>query len=1346
MLQCKKKILFRIQLLFGIVLSNCIIVIAQTATGNNITIDNGLINNEVTAIHQDAYGFLWFGTRGGLNRYNGYDITTLRSTPLSSNNLSNQAVEVIAEYKNTLWIGNKIGGLNRYDILSDSITHYNATDLIKIQEIKSLLVDDNGDLFIGALHGLYILSKGKFTVVDKSLSISALAKDKQGRIWVGTNYGFYQYNPVSKKIDLVDLGDTKFFVTSIAIDKQSQNLYLGSWKNGLIKYTISSKTFKKYLDTSLQNSVAINNTYRVFIDKDEQVWVGTWGAGLRKFDITKERFENFAIKPLNVFNKDYDIVLSIMQDKSGIIWIGTDGGGVCKIDPYRKKFNAISSFGVDNASSGNTHVSAIYEGKNGGLWLGTRGGGLSFSMDKKNFTRKDIVGNTIRTICFFENNNDLWVGTGDGLAIFKDYERNGKTILVKKLKDDTTTISGPKVSAIVKDKNGIIWVGTQENALNRVVGFKGDMPIFKRYPEKIGVAGAIQNDRVSCMLVDRKNHLWVGTYDGLHLYNRQKDNFELVSATSYGTRLSNSTILTMAEDSYGNIWIGTQQGLNKVSFTSSGKIEIKSYFQTAGFPNDYIHAILIDSENNVWMSTNRGITKFIESSNSFRNFDTRDGVGSNAFSENSSFLKSNGEMLFGGINGITYFFPDSIRLNNYVSPVYITNLQVNNKDVGVGKVIKNDIILSKAVFLTDKIEISYKENIITLGYASLDYHAPDKNQYQYILEGFDEKWVDAGSNRTVTYTSLPSGTYTFKVKGSNSDQIWGNNIATIQITILPPPWKTWWAYTIYFLIIGGLLWLSRYMKLNRINLKNKLEIANINYQKEKEIADVKNKFFANISHEFRTPLTLMIGPLEDLIEDDKLNSAVKETVHKIQNQAKRLLSLINQLLDFHKAETNALKLNASYNDIAKMLKFIHATFDEEANRKGIHFTFSTNKKEIYLSIDKEKVESIMYNLLSNAFKFTPSGGEIKLSVMQIEGSDNVCEIVVADTGKGITAEDKAKVFDRFYQVTQAEPGKYVGTGIGLAFVKDLVELHNGEIELADNQPQGSIFKIKLPLSEQNASTGKIVETDDAEDDIILNDEEEAESKELPIVLIIEDNDDLNQYLCKTIGKFYNVITAKDGKEGLEKAFKAIPDLVVSDVMMPEMDGYAFCQTLKNDNRTSHIPVILLTAKSDDSSHIEGIKLGADVYLGKPFKPALLLSHIKNIISSRKKLKELFTQKLSLGPSEVEVSSFDEEFIKNAIRYVEENIEKDEFLIDELANKLNMSRSTFYRKLKALTGMSGSDFIRLIKLKRSAQLLKTGEYTVSMAAYSSGFNDLKNFRKTFQKQFGVTPSEYMKQKD
>lgn len=1319
------------------------LVSAQINAENNITIDDGLINNEVTAIHQDKYGFMWFGTRGGLNKYNGYDFNTIRSKPSSTNNLTNQAVEAIAEYKNILWIGNKAGGLNSYDFLTDSIQHYTPPKTVKIQEIKALLANEDGTLFIGAIHGLYTFKNGKFKIVNDKTSVYAIAKDAKGQIWVGSGAGLSKYDAKGNKLITIHIDPKAFDVTSIAVNNKAHTLYLGTWNKGLISYDTENHTIERFLPDGKQGSLSKKETYRVFLDRTNNLWVGTWGGGLNKFNQKTKRFEQIRIKPFNVFSKDYDIILSITQDSTGILWVGTDGGGICKIDPYRKKFKTISNYDDGKPIMDNMHITAIFQDNTGGLWLGAKGGSLSYSSNKKNFIKKDIDVKITGINTFFQNNNDLWIGTANGILILKNDRNTQNAQLFTRIINDQQTLSGPKVTAIVKDKKGIIWVGTQEHGLNRIVSYQGDKPIFKHYLEEVGVPGAIQNSRISCMLVDKSNRLWVGTYDGLHLYNREKDNFELIKRNvKEENGLSNNTILSMAEDSYGNIWIGTQQGLNKLSFNENGKIKIDSYYQNQGFPNDYIHAVLVDKENNVWMSTNMGITKFNVHQNNFRNFDIRDGVSSNTFSENASFMNDDGEMFFGGISGVTYFYPDSIYLNHSKPSIYITDLQINNQDVGVGKVITHEKILSKPLYLTKNITLSYKEDIISITYAALDYHASDKNQYQYKLEGFDDKWVDAGKKRTVTYTNLPSGTYTFKVKASNSDQIWSNSVATIQLEILPPPWKTWWAYSIYAILILSLLWLSRYLTLNRIYLQNRLEIANLNYEKEHEIAEIKSKVFTNISHEFRTPLTLIMGPLEDLSEDEKIDTSVKRVINKVQNQSKRLLSLVNQLLDFNKAEANSLRLNASYQEVVSLSKSIANSFEDEAYRKQINFTFKSNSKEINLWVDKDKLESIEYNLLSNAFKFTPNGGEISFEVNFVNGNKPTCEIIVADTGKGVKEEDKVRIFDRFYQAAQAEPGKYVGTGIGLAFVKDLVELHNGTIILQDHHPQGTLFKIEIPAEEISYQDGEIVEEVKALNDF---EEEEPEIAEAPILLVVEDNEELNQYLCKTLSKIGEVISAKDGKEGVEKAFQTIPDLVVSDVMMPEMNGYELCKTLKEDNRTSHIPIILLTAKSDDVSHIQGMKSGADNYLAKPFKPGILVSHVKNLIKSRKKLKELFTHHLKLEPSEVEVTSFDEEFIKNAIRFIEENMVKDEFSIDELANQLNMSRSTFYRKLKALTGMSGSDFIRLIKLKRSAQLLKSGEYTVSMAAYDAGFNDLKHFRKSFQKQFGTTPSEYMKQR-
>jgi signal transduction histidine kinase/ligand-binding sensor domain-containing protein/DNA-binding response OmpR family regulator len=1345
--QCKSRYNFIITLFIVAFCTFFVSAYPQTTKENNITIDDGLINNEVTAIHQDKYGFIWFATRGGLNKYDGYEFKTISSAPNSFNSFSNQAVEVIAESNDILWIGNKTGGLSKYDIRTTAIRHYNPPNNIKIQEIRTLLVSHSGDLFIGSLHGLYILRNEHFIAVDNSLTVSALVQDSTGTIWVGSVYGLYKYNTQKNKLDSISIGEKRFEITSLAIDNPSKTIFIGTWGNGFVKYNMADKTYKQYFANPVPGGLTSNNTYRIMIDRNRKIWVGTWGGGLLNFDVASEKFIPVVIKPFNVYNNDYDIILSIMQDNSGILWIGTDGAGICKVDPYRKKFNIINNDEIDKPVLTNTHITAVYEDKNGLLWLGGKNGAISYSQNKKNFTQLATSINPIRINTFFENNNDLWVGTGNGIFIYRNHDYKTNPIQVKKIANDTTSLSGPKVTAIVKDKTGTIWVGTQEHGLNKIIAYNNGIPVFKRYPEKVGVAGALQNDRVSCMLVDKQNRLWVGTYDGLHLYNRDKDNFKVfIHDNKADQSLSSNSILSLTEDGYGNIWAGTQQGLNELTFLDNGKLEIKNFYQCAGFPNDYVHAVLVDNDNNIWMSTNKGITKYNIRTKNFRNFDIRDGVSSNTFSENVAYLQSDGEMYFGSINGVTYFYPDSIFLNHYKPKVYITNLQINNQDVVVGSKIKNHEVISNAIFLTSAIKLNYKENILTISFAALDYHASDKNQYQYKLEGFDENWVDAGNRRTVTYTNLPSGNYVFKVKASNSDQIWNDAPTQLHIGISPPPWKTWWAYLIYFLILSGLLWFSRYITIKRIYLQNSLEIANLNYAKEHEIAEIKSKFFTNISHEFRTPLTLMIGPLQDLANDEQLSSSVKEVIRKIQNQSKRLLSLVNQLLDFHKAETKALKLDAAYHDIIALSKYITASFEEEAKRKQIRFEFQSNKNKLFVLIDKDKIESIIYNLLSNAFKFTPTGGYILFQINYMPTPSPTCEIIVSDTGKGVSAEDKGKIFDRFYQVSQAEPGKYLGTGIGLAFVKDLVELHKGTIQLEDNLPQGSIFKINFPAKTIDPPEDEEDATVESVDDEFNLEEAEEEQNDLPIILVVEDNDELNQYLCKVLSKCGEVIAAKDGKEGLEKAFQTIPDIVVSDIMMPEVDGYTLCKTLKEDNRTSHIPIILLTAKSDDTSHIEGIQLGADSYLSKPFNPAILNSHVKNLIKSRKKLKELFAKRLNIEPTDVEVDSFDETFIKNAISFVEENIEEEEFSIDNLAVKLNMSRSTFYRKLKALTGMSGADFIRTIRLKRSAQLLKTGEYTVSMAAYSSGFNDLKNFRKSFQKQFGVTPSEYMKHRD
>ncbi|TKB99079.1 hybrid sensor histidine kinase/response regulator transcription factor [Pedobacter cryophilus] len=1326
---------------------------AQENINSYLSIDNGLVNNEITTIKQDKYGFLWFGTRGGLNKYDGYNLKLLRNKPSSTNNLSSQAVEAMFAGKECLWIGTKTGGLNKYNFLKDSITSYVIPNVVGVLDVFSLYETFNGDVYIGTSKGFYYLNhKNKgFKQIDKSI-VNDIAADDLGGIWTATTDGLRHYNSLNKLIFETKFDFKVVTLTSLSIDKLKNTLYVGTWGKGLIAFNYADKSFKRFVyDSKNNNSLSINNTYRVLFDKSGNLWVGTWGGGLNKFNPITQKFTRYSFSSADNLNYINKIILSIEEDRSGVIWFGTEGG-IYRINPQKKKFNNITNQNNNPKSLINTHIVSILKDSNKALWVGTKDGGLEYSADGKSFEKVNLpsVSNDIfRVNTVYQNQNKLWIGSVNGLFIIDGLKPTDKANHFVSTNNETS-LSGNKITSIIKDKNGVIWLGTQENGLNRVIGYKenGD-PLFKRYPLS-SLPGKLQSERITSIFNDKSGKLWIGTFNGLHLYNRKNDSFiSFKHQINDSLSISNSIVISIAQDQKGDIWVGTPNGLNKI-IEKSGKITFKNYFANDNFPNDYIHAILPDKKSRIWISTNKGITCLNTINEEFKNYDIRDGLLSNAFAENAAYADPSGVLYFGGIKGITYFHPDSIKINKVLPPVYFTNILINNNSVSVGEEVKGSAPLTQALFATKNITLNYKQDFLSLAFAALDYHASDKNQYSYRLKGFEDNWVNAGRRRSVTYTNLPPGDYTLEVKASNSDNIWNSKGAQLEITVLPPPWKTWWAYLIYISIFLFLLWLSRSIGLGRVMLKNKLEMANISLKREREITDIKSKLFTNISHEFRTPLTLMIGPLDDLSRNQELNNGVKKTVTNVQDQAKRLLNLVTQLLDFQKAESDQLTLNETKSNIVSFSREIFSSFSNEAKRRDIKFHFSASDKQITIDFDEEKMTIVLYNLLSNAFKFSPKGGTVKLNVETVLHQElPYCKLIVSDTGKGISESEMDKIFDRYYQVAKAEAGKFAGTGIGLAFTKDLVLLHKGTITVESEQNKGSQFCILLPLKSNyiiNNATEAITKPDELfiepEEELAIENSDLSDTEKL-IVLVVEDNLEVNDYLVSILKPNYQTICAFNGDEGLVKAFETIPDIVISDVMMPKMDGYEFCHKLKADQRTSHIPVILLTAQSDSSAQIKGINEGADVYLSKPFNPQVLQSHIKNILESRKKLKELFTQKVNLGPSAIQITPFEGEFIKKIITKIEENLTNSEFQTDDLADELNMSRSTFYRKLKAITDMSGSEFIRFIRIERSAQLIQSGEFTIKQIAYEVGFNDAKHFRKCFSKQFNMTPSEYLK---
>lgn len=1342
---------------------------AQTGS-SFISISDELVNNEVTSVIQDKNGFIWFGTRGGLQRFDGYDMSLLKNNFGKGNNLLSQSIEVLQNGRqNTIWIGTKSGGLSAYDLKTGKITNHvnqvKSAEGFNADYILSILDADEEKLFIGTWKGFQYMNKktGNFFIIHNNWKTFDIQTDGQLGYWVATSSGLKHLNRELKNDASYDFDKPGINITSIVKDAKRNCLWLGTWDQGLICFDLSTK---KYLNYRYNNhdahSLSSNNTYRLVLDSKGILWVGTWGGGLNKFNPETGVFEKIELSIPGLYTNDNQIILTIMEDPSGLLWVGTDGAGVLKFDLNQKRFVNIGYDRKGNGLQKSTHVLSVFVDRYHKLWLGTKGGGIHYSNDWKQFKTVPFaeksfiqsVSGVYECRAFMEEEGFLWIATNKGLIRISNKQATiGNYDIYTPDAGNASPASRRKINAVVKDKSGKIWIGTQENGLSCIIGFnERQQPVFKNYLPDFGNKTALQNERVSCLLIDSKNRLWIGTYKGLHLYHPETDQFQaFIQNVTPGKSISNNTILCLSEDRQGNIWAGTQSGLNKITGITGDQLNVVSFTVKDGLPSDYIHAIQPDERDYIWASTNKGIIRFHATKYSFSVFDKRDGIRSVVFSENASFKDTGGKLFFGGLEGLTYFNPDSIKINRFTPPVYFTSLTINNRPYEFGKTEEDSTILDRPFYETDGITLNYEENIFSIGFAALDYHAPDKNEYMYKLEGFNKDWVYAGSNRLVSFTNLKAGTYYLKVKASNSDKIWNDEYRELKITILPPPWKTWWAYAVYVGIFLALLWATRYLGLRQAALKNQLMLARMERNQEKKLSDYKESLFTNISHEFRTPLTLILGPLEDLLQRKKLEGMVEKNLKLIQKQSKRMLRMVNQLLDFQKAEAGSITLTPQPGEIVSFCYDVYSLFEDEARRKNMQYTFHSDEKYFSFSFDPNKLEIVIFNILSNAFKFTPNGENISLTVKRF-GERN-CQIIIKDTGSGIAPNELQDIFNRFYRGKKHDATTISGTGIGLSFVKELVALHGGTIQVESDGVKGSTFMVTLPDIPINATT--MMFADESMNQVLhtlpetpinptsMQEEQEQINSEAeqPIILIVEDESDMLQYVYDIISPSFSVVTATNGKEGLQKALEIIPDLVVSDVMMPEMDGIELCKQLKSDKSTSHIPIILLTALSDMAHHVQGIREGADVYLPKPFNSQLLLVHIHNLINSRNMLKELYARKIFLGSGNFEIKSFEEEFLFKLVKLVEDNISNSQFNNDELATLMFMSRSTFYRKLKAVTGMSGNEFIRTTRLNYASRLLASGKYSVTEAAFESGFNDIKYFRKRFQDQFGVTPSEY-----
>jgi signal transduction histidine kinase/ligand-binding sensor domain-containing protein/DNA-binding response OmpR family regulator len=1352
-------------------------VFAQTFNNNlkfvKYSTGMGLSSNNQRCITQDKQGFIWIGTGEGLNRFDGHTFKVYRSNPNSNTSLkSNIIICLFCDSNGQLWVGTYSGGLSRYNKEKDDFITYRN--------------DPNNP--VSLLTG----------------EINAIAEDKYKRLWIGTSIGLHQYDPkINGFIRYTAPPDQKQSSRTIAnnsinfIARDGDILWITYASGILTAFNTTEMSFKHYKLFEVASHQAADFSVNSLVIDKNLIWISTWTKGIWIFDKTTGKAHQYEKESSQYIN-------FIFKDKNNRYWYNPEGGGLVLIngnnktalksndfDPYSLSSNSLSSMFQDKQNNiwitskqsdlnyavlnnsfyswyknptsqqglTNNIINSVIEDSQKRIWVGYENGGIDM-LDAKRVKPKYFIKGDQSTglgpgpvmYIFESRDHTIWIGKYlDGL---KKYSESNKSFISYIHNDnDIKTISGNDVRFIDEDSKGNLWLAIHGGGLDKFTPESGKF-VHHRFdinnPSK-----SILGDWTYTSFVDKYDNIWVGNVAGISVVSdKTTDVKNYIANSKEGYNLSNNITQTIYIDTKENIWIGTNDGLNKINRKTDS---IKKFFVKDGLPSNYIAEILEDDHYNLWIGTSKGLSRFNLEKEKFKNFSTLDGLITDNFL--ASFKSSNGEMYFAGKGGLIRFHPDSIRINYYKPPVFITDFKLFNKSVQIADDAQSDeFSIPQQITYCNKIDLSYHQNVITIEFAALNFQNFEKNQYKYKLEGFQDDWISAGYLHEATYTNLSPGEYTFRVIASNNDDIWNTQGAYLKIIVHPPLWRSGWAYAFYLLIFLLLLYGFRKLILHEAEIKNKLEVEQLEIKKLQEMDTLKMHFFSNVSHEFRTPLTLIVGPIEKLLKNTK-DESQKIQLTLIKRNASRLLRLINQLMDFRKIEESKLEMNFEKSDLIYFIKDIIDSFNHEAIERGINYSFIKSCTSLEIWFDHDKLDKIVYNLLSNAFKFTPDRGSISLSVVIDEASQKfsgveakrTIEIIVQDSGIGIPKEFQPKIFERFYQVKNNLTAE--GTGIGLSLTYELVRLHNGNIFLESEPNTGTTFTVILPLwveeNELPPSTlimkrqVKTKNDQKVSEEIIPEPVEQfADEKKLPRLLIIEDNADMRLYIKNEFKDNYRITEAHNGISGLESAMNEIPDAIICDVMMPGIDGYEVCRKLKQDEKTSHIPILMLTARSSEQHIIEGFESGADDYVAKPFSSAILKVRIKNIINSRELLRKKFIKDPFAAIKDFSPSKTDEALLKKAYLIVEKNLSNPDFEVNDFAFEIGMSRTQLYRKIDAISGQSVKEFIRIIRLKKAAELLISSNMNISEIAFNVGFNSLSYFTTSFTEYFGINPSKYI----
>lgn len=1337
---------------------------------SKLDIYNGLSHNQVNAILKDADGFVWFGTPSGLNRYDGYSCKIFRNKHDDSTSLYDNYINALYELPGgKMWVTardtpciydahtEKFDGHYRSYLQSLGLPGGTMRSIVKGDKGRYWFLYDSLDLYLYSDVDKKAKPFRNSFKFDPSQKITSIKETKDGKLWLVYQNGFLQqYDIASNKIvfsstafQKLNRGNNPY---SLLVDNDG-DVWIWWIPYGVFLFHPQDNSIRQFSENSFPSRLNSNLITQIVQDDNGLIWVGTDHGGVTLIDKKNNFRTSFLVNdPKDPRSLSQNSVLTVYKDDNGIIWMGTYKQGVNYLNSNIVKFPHYHHQESNAKSLQYDDVNRFVEDRSGNIWIGTNGGGLIY-FDRKNNTfrqylhdanNSNSLSSNVIVSLWLDHEDKLWIGTFfGGLNCFdgknfKHYTHND---------NDPSSIANDNVWEILEDSKQNLWVGTLGGGLDlldkKTNGFK-----HYQYREE-DPNSPLRSNYVSAFLEDRKGNLWIGTNAGVVVFEKDKTAPTFYQHSIDKSSLSKNNVICFLEDSKGRIWVGTQEGLNLFNERTK-KFEV--FTAKDGLPDNTILNILEDNHQTLWISTPNGLCNVIlnqtESGPGFSilNYDETNNLQNREFNENAALKTSSGELIFGGPSGFNIIDPDKIIKPVYHPKIVFTALQILNNDVEVGEEVNGRVLLQQSLPHLQRIDLKYKENVFSIEFASLDFSHSSRDKYAYMLEGFNADWLYAdGSQRRVTYTNLDPAHYVFKVKILNANGVW-SDVKTLDINVAPPFWRTPVAYIIYVLIIFGILLLARKLTLDRIHMKFEMRQQRREAERAHALDELKTKFFTNVSHEFRTPLSLIISPLDKIIKNTN-DEDQKKQLNLVHRNAKRLLNLVNQLLDFRKIEVQGLKLHPSVGDMIQFAKDITCSFSDIAEKKNIQLSFDSNVDSLEIYFDRDKVEKILFNLLSNAFKYTHDNGSVsvKLIYAPLVDEEGTLAIEVQDTGIGIPADKHEKIFERFFQTDVPETMVNQGTGIGLAITKEFVKLHGGVITVKSEPEKGTCFVVTLPakkIQESFVHPATPVLIENAEQ--IVFEESESNGKKKTI-FIVEDNEDLRFYLKENLRREYHVEEATNGKEGWERIKLMNPDLVVSDIMMPLMDGIELSRKIKTDTLTAHIPVILLTAMGSEEKQIEGFKAGVNDYITKPFTFEILVSRIKNLLAQQKLLQKRFQKQIEVNPSEVTVTPVDKKFLKQALEVVEKFIDKPEFSVEDFSREMCMSRVALYKKILSLTGKAPLEFIRSIRLKRAAQLLEKSGMSVSEIAYEVGFNNPKNFTKYFKEEFKVLPSQYSGEK-